>query len=123
MTQTTPATRGKIYVLDATAVEALEWRPLRGQPDVKHKALWQSGELVVGLLWLEPGASEPGHAHPDADHHVWVVEGTARIGGRLLTPGSYAYVPAGTDHEITDVGAGGCTLFYTFRPHGEPARH
>ncbi len=122
MTRTTPATQGKIRVLDATAVEALEWRPLRGQPDAKHKVLWQSGQMVVGLLRLDPGAGEPGHAHPDADHHVWVVQGTARIGGHLLASGSYVYVPAGTDHEISEAGPEGCTLFYTFRPHGEPAR-
>jgi mannose-6-phosphate isomerase-like protein (cupin superfamily) len=107
---------GRVRLLDAAAVDALPWEPLEGRPGVAHKILWQSGATVLGLMRIEPGATEPGHAHLGAHHHLWLVEGSATVCGTPLSAGSYAYIPPGTEHETTDVGPEGCTFFYTYRP-------
>ena len=46
----------------------------------------------------------------DSDHEITVVSGTCQVLGRRLTPGSYAYVPAGMAHSVK-AGAWGCTFF------------
>jgi uncharacterized RmlC-like cupin family protein len=103
-----------ITVLDAASVDQARWEPLRGLPGVTHKVLWRSEDMIVGLVRLEPGAEEPGHAHHDANHHVYVVHGNARIGGEVVHRGGFVFVPAGVSHATTDVGSEGCTLFYTY---------
>jgi quercetin dioxygenase-like cupin family protein len=103
-----------VRVLDRSSIEDKPWEPLRGLAGVRHKVLWRSGEMIVGIVRLEPGAEEPGHAHHDAVHHVYVLHGSARIGGQTVEAGGLAVVPAGIRHAITHVGADGCTLFYTY---------
>jgi quercetin dioxygenase-like cupin family protein len=110
---------GQLRVLDRAAIDAMDWEP-RPQDGVAQKILWRSGDVVVGLLRFLPGAVEPGHAHHAAHHHVWVVQGSARIAGRPLREGSYAYIPPGIVHQTEDVGPEGCTLFYTYRPLEQP---
>jgi quercetin dioxygenase-like cupin family protein len=68
----------------------------------------------AGVLHLNPGAAVGVHAHRYAVHHVWVTEGDCLIEGRRLGPGSYVFVPAGTDHGIEKAGPDGCTLFYLY---------
>jgi quercetin dioxygenase-like cupin family protein len=114
---------GQLRVLDRAAIDAMEWEPRPGQEGVAQKILWRSGDVVVGLLRFAPGASEPGHAHHAAHHHIWVVQGSATIAGQPLREGSYAYVPPGVVHETTDVGADGLTLLYTYRPLEPPVSH
>jgi quercetin dioxygenase-like cupin family protein len=105
---------GVVNAVDATEVEKKPWEPLRGLAGVNHKVVWRSQEMIVGLVRIDPGAEEPGHAHADAQHHVYVLQGSARVGGTLVGTGGFVFVPAGVEHAITDVGADGCTLFYTF---------
>jgi quercetin dioxygenase-like cupin family protein len=105
-----------LSVVDRTSIDAQPWEPLRGLAGVDQKVLWRSGQMIVGIVRLAPGAREPGHAHHDADHHVYVLDGSARIGGHLMEAGAFAFVPAGVTHAITDVGPEGCTLFYTYAP-------
>jgi len=112
---------GRLRILDQAAVDALPWEPRAGHEGVSQKVLWRSGDVVVGLLRFEPGATEPGHAHLAAHHHVWVVQGSATMAGRPLQEGSYAYIPPGVVHETADVGADGCTLLYTYRPLEPPS--
>jgi quercetin dioxygenase-like cupin family protein len=111
---------GRLRILDRAAVDALPWEPRAGHSGVSQKVLWRSGDVVVGLLRFEPGATEPGHAHHAAHHHVWVVSGSATIAGRPLQEGSYAYIPPGVVHETSHVGPDGCTLLYTYRPLESP---
>ena len=111
--------RGVLRVLDSAAVEAIEWEPLDDLPGVMHKVLWRSGDIVLGLIHLEPGASEPGPPHLAAQHHFYVVQGRCTIAGRPLTEGSYAYIPPETHHPTTDVGPDGATVFFTYRPLAE----
>ena len=62
---------------------------------------------------LGPGAEEPGHAHHDAAHRVYVLQGSARIGSQTVEAGAFAFAPAGVTHATTATGAEGCTLFHT----------
>ena len=105
-----------VRVLDKRSIEDQPWEPLRGLAGVRHKVLCRSGEMIVGIVRLEPGAEEPGHAHHDAAHHVYVLQGSARIGGQTVEVGGFVFVPAGVTHATTEVGADGCTLFYTYAP-------
>jgi uncharacterized RmlC-like cupin family protein len=105
-----------LTVVGKASIDAQPWEPLRGLAGVNHKVLWRSGQMIVGIVRMEPGAQEPGHAHHDAHHHMYVLQGSARIGGQIVEAGGFAFVPAGVTHATTDVGAEGCTLFYTYLP-------
>jgi mannose-6-phosphate isomerase-like protein (cupin superfamily) len=107
---------GVLRVLGAADVEAMDWEPLRDLPGVGHKVLWQSGEVVIGLVRVEAGHEKPAHEHYSAHHHIWVVSGSCTMIGRPLAAGSYVYVPPGVSHEVADVGPEGCVYFYTHRP-------
>ena len=111
---------GALLVLDAEQVEAVAWQPLRDLDGVYHKVLWRSGEAAIGLMRVSAGKSEPRHVHYGAHHHIWVISGSGRIGGRAVSEGSYAYIPPGAEHGISDVAPDGCTVFYSYRPVGRP---
>ena len=108
--------RGTVRVLAAPDVEAMEWEPLPGSPGVGQKVLWQSGEVVIGLIRVEPGHERPAHEHFSAHHHIWIVSGSCTMLDRHVGAGAYVYVPPGVRHEVVDVGPEGCTYFYTHRP-------
>lgn len=115
MSQTwVPSPTGAVRVLDKRSIESQPWQPLRGLTGIQHKVFWRSENMVAGIIRLEPGAEEPGHAHHDAAHHVYVLQGSARIGGQTVEAGAFAFVPAGVTHATTAVGAEGCTMFYTY---------
>ncbi|MGH3715853.1 MAG: cupin domain-containing protein [Micromonosporaceae bacterium] len=107
---------GAVTVRDPAEIERTPWEPLRGLSGVEHKVLWRSGEMIAGLVRVAAGAEEPGHVHTDADHHVYVLQGSARIAGQPVAAGGFAYVPAGVPHSTDDVGPEGCTFFYTYLP-------
>jgi quercetin dioxygenase-like cupin family protein len=107
---------GHLILLASAEVQDLPWKPLGDSAGVSHKVLWRSGDVVLGMFRLEPGAVEPEHVHQGAHHHFLVTQGTARIIDRELGAGSYAYIPPGVAHEVAAVGDEGCTLFYTYRP-------
>ena len=113
---------GRLIVLAASDVDALGWEPLRDLSGVSQKVLWQSGDVVIGLIRVEPGAEKPAHTHHGAHHHILVTQGSATMLGRQLDAGSYAYIPPDTPHEVVDVGPDGCTFFYTYRPLERRAR-
>jgi quercetin dioxygenase-like cupin family protein len=107
---------GRLILLAADEVESLPWKQLGDSPGVSHKVLWRSGDVVLGMFHLEPGAVNPSHVHQGAHHHFLVTAGRARIIDRELEAGSYAYIPPGVAHEVAAAGDDGCTLFYTYRP-------
>ena len=117
MSQKTTPPADAVTVVERADIERQPWQPMRGLPGVEHKVLWRSGTMIAGLVRLAPGAEEPGHVHHDADHHVYVLEGAARIAGQQVESGGFVYVPAGVPHSPTDVGPDGCTVFYTYLPH------
>jgi len=113
---------GHLIVLSAQEVDDVTWKPLGDLPGVTHKVLWRSGDVVLGLIHLDPGAENPAHVHQGAHHHILITEGSATMIGRALQAGSYVYVPPGVPHEVVDVGPDGCTFFYTYRPVEVPPR-
>lgn len=108
--------RGKLVLLTADEVQQRRWKPLDDQPGVTHTVLWRSGDVVIGMIRLEPGAENPEHVHQAAHHHFFLLQGEATIVGRRLQAGGYAHIPPGEAHGVTDVGPDGVTFFYSYRP-------
>lgn len=120
METTTTRPRGRepeaLTTLGPTDIESLPWRPVTGCPGVRAAELWRSGHSVDALIAYEPMASTPGQPHPHANHHIWVVSGSATLAGRRMIAGSYAYVAPGVTHPIAEVGPEGCVILQIHRP-------
>ena len=103
-------------VLDWSEIENMDWHPMVGAAGVSTKILWRdpAGISFAGMMRVEPGASLAHHMHRFAAHHLLVIEGTARVGERWLRPGGYAFVPAGAQHGLDEVGPQGCILFFNY---------
>jgi hypothetical protein len=99
---------------------ALGLRDLRARPrealapGVEHEVLWRRGIDRAGLMWIQGGALIPEHEHEEAEHHIWLLEGSARVGGRAVDHPAYCHVPAGVPHEIEGVAPRGCTVMYLY---------
>jgi quercetin dioxygenase-like cupin family protein len=104
---------------DAQEVDAKPWETFAMHEGVK--VLWKDEATgsYSGLLGVAPGASLRAHIHPFGVHHVYVLEGTCRVAGEVLTRGSYVFVPPGEDHRIDEAGPLGCTIFFLYL--GTPA--
>lgn len=100
--------------LDASAVEAIPWETLHGLEHVQHKLLWRSGDSSAGIMRVEPGEGIASHAHREAHHHAWILEGTCTMLGARLGPGSYVHIPGGVEHAVSDIGPEGCTFLYLY---------
>jgi quercetin dioxygenase-like cupin family protein len=83
-------------------------------PGVRRTVLWEHAGSAAGVLEVDAGATIGEHAHPGHGHHVWVVEGTARVLGRELAPGSYWFVPSGRPHALEASGDGAVRVFYVY---------
>jgi hypothetical protein len=114
MTAIWAGTPTNILALTPVDIDALDWSDIAGCPGVTAKELHRSNTMIDSLLRYAPGASTPGHPHPRAHHHIWIVDGRAHIGGLLLDAGSYVHVPPGTAHPIT-AGPTGCVLLHMHR--------
>ena len=108
----------RVTVLTHADLQEIGWVPLHGEEGIDNKILWrsESGDMIVGLMRLRPGTADAGHVHPAATQHAWVIEGYARIAGRDVGPGSYAFVPPGIEHHTATVGSQTCTMFYVYQP-------
>ena len=107
---------GQLLVATSADIEAMPWKQQEGQPGLQFKVLWRSGDNVIGVSELAEGAENAEHTHYGAHHHIVVLSGSCTMIGRELDAGSYIYIPPGVAHGVTDVGEGGCRLFYTYRP-------
>ncbi|MEU7475508.1 cupin domain-containing protein [Lentzea sp. NPDC042327] len=114
----------KVTVISPDALAQMKPFPLHGDEGLQNRMLWRSptGDTVVGLIQMAPGARDAGHVHPTAAQHTWVVDGTVSIGGVEATAGSYAVVPPGVDHE-TVAGDQPVTMFYVFQPFAPKHDH
>ena len=101
-------------VLDAAAIEDLPEGPLGHLAGVRNRVVWQAGTCMAGLLTIDGGHQLGLHTHRRHHHHLWVVEGGARVLGRDLGPGSYVHVPSGAEHDIDARGTAGCAVFYLY---------
>jgi hypothetical protein len=114
-----PEAASGLIVLGPVEIDQLPWLPVPGCPGVAEKELWRSGDLVHALIRYAPGSRTAGRPHLVADHHIWVIEGAAAIGGRLVVAGSYLHVPPAAEHPIESIGPDGCTilqLHHRYRP-------
>ena len=116
---------GKVLVATGAEIDDMPWSTLMA--GVHQKILWQSGDTTLGLMKVDPGHENPEHVHHAAHHHILVLSGEATMIGKRVGPGSYVYIPPTVAHAVTEVGAEGCTFFYTYRPlehgHGESPLH
>jgi len=110
--------REPVKVLCPAEIDRLPWKEVPGCAGVRVTELWRAGDVHDALIAYEPGASTPGPPHPSAEHHIWVIAGSASIAGQRFVAGSYVYVPPDTVHRIADVGAEGCTLLQMHRQSG-----
>lgn len=106
---------GTLLVRTAAEIESVPWEPL-GVAGVAHKVLWQSGDIVIGLIRVDAAATKPEHVHHRAHHHIWITRGSADMVGRTVAEGSYVYIPPGVPHAVDNVGPDGVDFFYTYRP-------
>jgi quercetin dioxygenase-like cupin family protein len=84
----------------------LDWRDFVGErPDKFFKAtLWQGEHVMLGINCLEPGQSQPVHAHADADKFYFVLTGSGSftVGDevREAASGTVIIAPAGIGHGV-----------------------
>ncbi len=110
---------GRLMVRSAAEIAALPWESI-GIEGVEHKVLWQSGDVVIGLIRVAGGGRKPEHVHLGAHHHIWITAGSCDMVGRAVSAGSYVYIPPGVPHAVDNVGPSGCEFFYTYRPLEQP---
>ena len=99
-------------ILDAEHIEVKPSEAFAAPEGPRVKVLWKDPETgsYSGILRVYPGASLGARVHPDAAHHLYVLEGTCQISGQVLTRGSYVFVRPGEEHRIEEAGPRGCTL-------------
>jgi quercetin dioxygenase-like cupin family protein len=103
-------------ILSAEAVAALPSEPLGTLPGVTHRVLWRAATSMAGVMTIDTGHHLGSHTHRENQHHVWVLEGTARILGSDLGPGSYVHIPSGVEHDIDATSTEGVTVLYLYLP-------
>lgn len=111
---------GKLLVASGEEIEAMPWESPTEYPGVHRKTLWQSGDVTLGLMRVDEGAENPEHVHHAAHHHILILDGKCTMVDKRLGPNAYVYIPPGVPHAVTEVGPGGCTFFYTYRPLERP---
>lgn len=100
-----------------TDVSARPWRNVGNWPGVRDKVLWEDPDThsYAGLMQLDPGAMIPPHVHTRHAHHVWIVVGFCSSNGADLGPGSYEFIPPGSEHTLVAEGPDGCSFFYLYQ--------
>lgn len=114
-----PLTTSPPVVMTADAIAAAPSQPLGDLEGVSHRVLWRNATSMAGVLTVSAGHRLGSHAHRENEHHIWVLEGQARILGTDLGPGSYAQVPQGVRHDIDATSSEGCTVFYLYLRPGD----
>ncbi|MGH9085188.1 MAG: cupin domain-containing protein [Acidimicrobiales bacterium] len=109
-----PVTSSKPTVLTPEAIGAIPTSPLGAHGGVTHRVLWRNDTSMAGVLTVEAGHRLGSHAHRVNHHHIWVLEGRARVLGSELGPGSYVHIPSGVEHDIESSTSEGCTVFYLY---------
>lgn len=101
-------------LVPATAITGLPLERLGDIEGVAHRVLWRDATSVAGILTVEAGHHLGAHTHRANHHHIWVLDGEVAVLGSVLTPGSYAHIPAGVEHDIDARATGGCTVYYLY---------
>jgi len=78
---------------------------------------------MAGVLTVEAGHHLGTHSHLLNHHHIWVLDGHAKILDDDLGPGAYVHIPSGVNHDIDATSSDGCTVFYLYiRPSESPSK-
>lgn len=101
-------------VLSADAIGDLPEEPLGNLEGVRHRILWRNQASMAGVLIVESGHHLGAHTHRKNHHHIWVLDGHAKILGHELGPGSYVHIPSGIEHDIDATDSQGCTVYYLY---------
>jgi quercetin dioxygenase-like cupin family protein len=100
----------------------LDWREHTGEVAEKFykTTLWQGEHVMVGLNCLEPGQTQPAHAHAGADKFYFVLEGRASftVGDeeREAETGALVVAPAGIEHGVANTGETRLSLLIAIAP-------
>lgn len=109
-----PTTTSEPIVLAPQAIQAIVPIPLGDSAGVTHRVLWRNGHSMAGVLSVEAGHRLGRHAHRLNSHHMWVLEGHARVLDTEVGPGHYVHIPSGVDHDIDATASEGCTVYYLY---------
>ena len=101
-------------VLEPDAVAEIVGEPLGSLPGVTNAVLNDDGTSITGILTVEKGHRLGRHQHRHHVHHMWVLDGEARIAERLLGPRSYVHIPVGVEHDIDATATDGVTVYYSY---------
>lgn len=101
-------------VLAAANIAALEEQSLGDLTGVGRRIFFRDDTSEAGILRLAGGHRLGSHTHRENQHHMWVLDGEAKIAGSQLGAGSYVHVPAGVEHDIDATDTDGCSVFYIY---------
>jgi len=100
----------------------IDWREHVGsQPEKFYKTtLWKLEHFTVGLNCLEPGQTQPVHAHQGADKFYLVLEGSGRftVGDEENTAGTGTLIlaPSGIPHGVSNAGTDRLSVLVAIAP-------
>lgn len=108
-------------VLSAEAIGELALLSLGDLEGVRHRVLWSDESSMAGVMQVDAGHHLGEHSHRRHHHHVWILEGGARVLGEDLVSGSYVHIPDGVAHDIDATSSKGCTFLYLYLDQGRDA--
>ncbi|GGL29795.1 cupin domain-containing protein [Phycicoccus endophyticus] len=98
--------------------------------DTYRTTLWTGGNLQLTVMAIEPGHDIGLEVHPDHDQFLRVEEGTARVQmgpaeddlsfDETVSEDWAVFVPAGSWHNLTNVGAEPLKLYSIYSPPEHP---
>lgn len=75
---------------------------------VADDAVFPGSAQSFGIVYIEPGKTNPTHWHTTAQEIVYMLQGECQVatsGGTIvLRPGVTLCIPVGVDHELTNTG-------------------
>lgn len=100
----------------------INWRDFEGSRSEKFykTTLWQGDHVMIGLNCLEPGQTQPVHAHAGADKFYFVLAGRGSFivdeTERNVEAGTVVIAPAGVPHGVTNTGDDRLSLLIAIAP-------
>jgi quercetin dioxygenase-like cupin family protein len=100
----------------------LNWQQHAGSQAQKFykTTLWQGEHVMVGLNCLEPGQTQPVHAHEGADKFYFVLQGQGKftVGDEEseVTAGTLVVAPSGIPHGVKNDAGDRLSLLVTIAP-------
>ena len=112
----TADTTPQAHILTPDAIVELPVAPIGNLQGVERKILWRAEASEAGILVVFAGHRLGMHSHRANHHHLWVLDGHARILDTIVGPGSFVHVPSGVEHDIDATDTDGCAVFYVYAP-------